>query len=141
MYLMPLCYCVRVVFIPLCTWSFNDSLQCLNFLCVFLLALQVGNYYYIHSIKKAEPRGWQLPDPELNQPFLLCAPQIPARHRGRGSGRTSCCHGRDHPRRHPGDPQPPHGGTSLPSSLSQPAHETRGQSRAPQRAIAASDER
>ena len=70
-----------------------------------------------------------------------CHIQIPARHCGRGSGRTSCCQGRDHPQRHPGDPQPSHSGTSLPSSLSQPAHEIRGQLRTPQRAIAASDER
>ncbi|KAK2110665.1 hypothetical protein P7K49_010411, partial [Saguinus oedipus] len=32
--------------------------------------------------------------------------------------------------------QPPDSGTPFPSALSQPAHKTRGQSRAPQRAIA-----
>ncbi|XP_059954411.1 C-terminal-binding protein 2 isoform X2 [Mesoplodon densirostris] len=83
----------------------------------------------------------QIQSPICAQPFPCLQDKIPARHRGRGSGRTSCSHGRDHPRRHPSNPQPPHGGTPFPSSLSQPAHKTRGQSRAPQRAIAESDGR
>ena len=55
-----------------CLWI---RCQCLNFLCVFLLALEVGNYYYyIYSIKKAEPRGRQLPDPELKPALsLVCS--------------------------------------------------------------------
>lgn len=69
-------------------------------------------------------------------PVPLSVPQVPAGDGERGPGGDPGRHGGHHSRRHPRHTQPPHRGTSLPSSVSQPAHKTRGQQGTSQRAIA-----